>query len=43
MGGGAEDQDRKDGTKGFAGLSSLVSDVDATVSDVGRKAEILKD
>ena len=39
MGGGAEDQDRKDGTKGFAGLSSLVSDVDATVSEVGRKAE----
>jgi hypothetical protein len=37
--GGAEDQDRKDGTKGFAGLSSLVSDVDATVSEVGRNAE----
>jgi hypothetical protein len=29
VGGGTEDQDRKDGTKGFAGLSSLVSDVDA--------------
>jgi hypothetical protein len=35
---GAEDQDRKDGAKGFAGLSSLVSDVDATVSEVGRNA-----
>jgi hypothetical protein len=30
MTGGAEDQDRKDSTKGFAGLSSLVSDVDAS-------------
>lgn len=39
MGGGAEDQDRKNGTKGFAGLSSLVSDVDATVSEAGRNAE----
>ncbi len=39
MGGGTDDQDHKDGTKGFAGLSSLVSDVDATVSDAGRHAE----
>lgn len=39
MGGGTDDQDRKDGTKGFAGLSSLVSDVDATVSEAGRNAE----
>lgn len=39
MGGGVDDHDRKDGTKGFAGLSSLVSDVDAIVSEVGRKAE----
>lgn len=35
MGGGTEDQDRKDGTKGFAGLSSLVSDVDASPVDAG--------
>lgn len=40
MRGGAEDHDQKDGIKGFAGLSSLVSDVDATVSEVGRKAEV---
>ncbi len=39
MGKGTDDQDGKDGTKGFAGLSSLVSDVDATVSEVGRTAE----
>ena len=41
MGGGTDDQDRKDGTKGFAGLSSLVSDVDATVSEAGRNADAL--
>lgn len=35
MGGGADNQDRKDGTKGFAGLSSLVSDVDASSVDEG--------
>ena len=35
MGGGTEDQDRKDGSKGFAGLSSLVSDVDASSVDAG--------
>lgn len=39
MGGGTDDQDRKDGTKGFAGLSSLVSDVDATVSEASSNAE----
>ena len=39
MGGGTDDQDRKDGAKGFAGLSSLVSDVDATISEAGRNAE----
>ncbi len=39
MGGGTDDEDRKDGTKGFAGMSSLVSDVDATVSEAGRNAE----
>ncbi len=39
MGEGTEDQDRKGGTKGFAGLSSLVSDVDATVSEAGGNAE----
>lgn len=33
MGEGTEDQDRKGGTKGFAGLSSLVSDVDASSVD----------
>ena len=40
MGGGTDDHDSKDGTKGFAGLSSLVSDVDATVSEAGRNAEV---
>ena len=39
MGGGADEQDRKESTKGFAGLSSLVSDVDATVSEASRNAE----
>lgn len=33
MTGGAEDQDLKDSTKGFAGLSSMVSDVDASFVD----------
>ncbi len=41
MGGGTEDQDRKDGSKGFAGLSSLVSDVDATVSEADRNPKAL--
>ena len=41
MTGGAEDQDRKDSTKGFAGLSSLVSDVDATVSEADRNPKAL--
>ena len=33
------DHDQKDGAKGFAGLSSMVSDVDATVSEAGRRVE----
>lgn len=37
--GGTEDNGRKDGTKGFAGLSALVSDIDSTVSDAARRAE----
>lgn len=36
---GTEDNGRKDSTKGFAGLSALVSDVDSTVSEAARKAE----
>ena len=36
---GTEDKDRQDGTKGFAGLSSLVSNVDATISDSGITVE----
>lgn len=36
---GAEDNGRKDNTKGFAGLSALVSDIDSTVSDAARRAE----
>lgn len=39
MGESTDNQDSKDGTKGFAGLSSLVSDVDATVSEPSRNAE----
>lgn len=39
MGESTDNQDSKDGTKGFAGLSSLVSDVDATVSESSRNAE----
>ena len=39
MGAGTEDQDRKDSTKGFAGLSSLVSNVDTTISEALRNAE----
>ncbi len=41
MGGGAEDQDRNDGPKGFAGLSSLVSDVDVIVSEARRNADAI--
>ena len=40
MGEGTEDQDRKGGTKGFAGLSSMVSNVDVPPADSSRSAGI---
>ncbi len=41
MGEGTEDKDRKDGGKGFAGLSSLVSNIDSSSVNSGRPSTAL--